>query len=181
MAGRAALLRLVPAILLALLPAACVPPAPLTVTGSLPHQTAHYALVSEDLVSPSARAALAGHLGQLGLTPVEGGSPDLFVSIALADRPLSSGTFTSDAAPPSRTADGWVDRPVKGGLFSRGRREVRLTIRFLSPSGDVRDQFVATEVVARKAAPADLTRMIDAAFNARAAGRFGTVSPSPGG
>ncbi len=145
--------------------AACVPPAPLTVAGALPPPSTSYTIVGEDDLPMPARAALARGLVVHSMMPAASGkSPERLISLTLADRPRSSGTVAGAALPASQRASGWVDRPVKDGWFSKGRREVRLTIRFLSPDGRLREERVAQEIVTRNAPTADMARLIEAAL-----------------
>ena len=144
---------------------ACVPPAPLSVSGALPPPATIYAIVGEDDLSITARAALARGLVVRSMMPAASGKlPERLISLTLADRPRSSGTVAGTALPASQNASGWVDRPVKDGWFSKGRREVRLTIRFLAPDGQLREERVAQEIVTRKAPAADMARLIEAAL-----------------
>jgi hypothetical protein len=143
--------------------AACVPPAPLAVAGTLPPPSTTYAIVGEDGVAKAARQPLIDALATHGLRLVTD-RPDRFVEVTLADRPRASGTVAGNALPPSHNAPGWVDRPVKGGLFAKGRREVRLTIRFLSADGKVREERAAYEVVTRTAPDPDIARLVGAAL-----------------
>jgi hypothetical protein len=145
--------------------AACVPPAPLSVSGTLPPPATSYAVIGEDDLSTPARAALArGLLGHSMMPAASGKVPERLISLTLADRPRTSGTATGTALPASQKASGWADRPVKDGWFSKGRREVRLTIRFLSPDGQLREERVAQEIVTRNAPAADMARLIEAAL-----------------
>ena len=144
---------------------ACVPPAPLTVAGVLPPSATSYAIVGEDDLSIPARAALARGLVVHSMMPAASGkSPERLISLTLADRPRTSGTVGGTKLPASQQASGWVDRPVKDGWFSKGRREARLTIRFLSPDGQLREERVAYEIVTRNAPAADMARLITAAL-----------------
>jgi hypothetical protein len=163
MGKRAALL--LASLTLAAALAGCVPPAPLTVAGTFPPRATRYAIVGEDNLSVSARAALARGLEAhnfVRAAPEE--PPERLISLTLADRPRTSGTVAGAALPASQKAPGWVDRPVKDGWFSKGRREVRLTIRFMTPDGDLREERVAQEIVTRKAPAADMARLIETAL-----------------
>ena len=142
---------------------ACVPPAPLSVSGTLPPPATTYTIIGDDSVAQQARQPLIDALAVHGLRYVTD-RPDRFVEITLADRPRSSGTSIGDTLPASRDASSWIDQPVKGGLFAKGRREVRLTIRFVSPDGAVRETRVAYEIVTRKAPAANVARLVGAAL-----------------
>ena len=144
--------------------AACATTEPRSISGALP-SSGSYSIVAGETVSPVAQAALARALGAHGLKPAEEGQrPDRLVLLTLADRPLASGSFAGDKPPADRKAPGWTDRPLKP-IFGKNRREIRLTIRFLSPDGQVRDQRIATEIVTRKAPAADLPQLIAAALS----------------
>jgi hypothetical protein len=163
---RAAALRQAPAsgLFPALFLAACVPPS-LGITGALPPAATSYAIIGEDDLSAPVRVALARGLAAHNLSPAASGKPpERLVALTFADRPRTSGTVTGTELPASPKAAGWVDRPVKGGWFSKGRREVRLTIRFLSPDGQLREERVAQEVIPHKAPAADMARLIEAAL-----------------
>jgi hypothetical protein len=163
MGKRAALL--LASLTLAAAVAGCVPPAPLTVAGTFPPQATRYAIVGEDNLSVSARAVLARGLSAHNLVPAAPDTPpERLISLTLADRPRASGTVAGTTLPASPNAAGWVDQPVRDGWFSKGRREVRLTIRFLSPDGQLREERVAQEIVTRKAPAADMARLIEAAL-----------------
>jgi hypothetical protein len=143
---------------------ACVPPAPLSVSGTLPPSAiTKYAFIGDDSVSQLARQPIADSLTARGMRWTVD-NPDRLISVTLSDRPRTSGTVAGTALPTSQTAPGWVDRPVKDGWFSKGRREVRLTIRFLSPDGQLREECVAQEIVTRNAPAADMARLIEAAL-----------------
>jgi hypothetical protein len=160
---------------------ACVVPPRLTTTGIPLAGPATYRIIGDDQVSPAAQAALAGALAKRGLTPASSSAPDLFVALTLADRPLATGSFDGSDPPIGRNDRRWTDRPRKAGLFGKGRREVRLTIRFLTPAGVPRDTLVATAVVPRTAPPADMAAMIDTAFRLPVANRAETAIRSPDG
>ncbi|UVO54606.1 hypothetical protein [Sphingomonas sp. SUN039] len=146
--------------------AACVPPAPLKIAGALPPPATSYSIVGEDDLSIPARTALARGLAIHSMMPAASGkTPERLISVTLADRPRASGTAVGTTLPASQAAPGWVDRPVRDGWFSKGRREVRLTIRFLSPDGQLREERVAQEIVTRKAPAADMARLIEAALH----------------
>ena len=142
---------------------ACVPPAPLSVSGTLPPPATTYTIIGDDGVAQQARQPLIDALSVHGLRFVTD-RPDRFVEITLADRPRASGTVAGDTLPESRNAPNWVDPPVKGGLFAKGRREVRLTIRFVAPDGKVRETRTASEIVTRKAPAANIARLVEAAL-----------------
>ena len=142
---------------------ACVPPAPLSVSGTLPPPATTYPIIGDDGVVQQARQPLIDALAVHGLRLVTD-RPDRFVEITLADRPRASGTVAGDTLPVSRNAPNWVDPPVKGGLFAKGRREVRLTIRFTGADGKVRETRTAVEIVTRKAPAANVARLVEAAL-----------------
>ncbi len=145
--------------------AACVAPAPLKVAGILPPPATTYAVVGDDMLSTPARTALVRGLDAHSMMPAASGkAPERLISLTLADRPRASGTAVGTTLPTSKAAPGWIDRPVKDGWFSKGRREVRLTIRFLSPDGQLREERVAQEIVTRTAPAADMVRLIEAAL-----------------
>ncbi len=145
--------------------AACVPPAPLSVSGTLPPPATTYAIVGEEDLSLPARAALARGLVVHSMIPAAAGqTAGRLISITLADRPRVSGTVAGAERLPTPDAPGWVDKPVKDGPFSKGRREVRLTIRFRAPDGQVLEERVAREIVTRKAPTPDMPRLIGAAL-----------------
>ena len=107
--------------------------------------------------------ALATQLELRGLRQVaDEARPDWLVSVAIADRPLSSGGFVGADKP----SDGpvWTDRPRKGGLLSQGRREIRLSIRFLDREGKAHEMLTAVRVVGLRAPPPDGGALVDAAF-----------------
>jgi hypothetical protein len=143
--------------------AACVPPAPMAVAGNVPPPSTTYSILGDDGVAQAVRQPLIDALAARGLryTAVR---PDRFVQITLADRPRTTGTAVGSAAPPKPDVSGWVDRPVKGGWFGKGRREVRLTIRFLSADGKEMEQRSAYEVVGPKAPAPEISRLIAAAL-----------------
>ena len=141
----------------------CVPPAPLSVSGMLPPPTSTFSIVGEEDVAPPVRTSLIDALAGHGLRYTSE-RPDRLVVLTLADRPRTSGTVAGTVVPTPRSTSGWIDRPVKDGWFSKGRREVRLTIRFLSPDGRLREERVAHEIVTHKAPPADMLRLIAAAL-----------------
>ncbi len=143
--------------------AACVPPAPIAAAGDLPPPSTSYSLFGDDGVAQVAREPLIDALAMRGLryTAV---NPDRFVAMTLADRPRMNGTVVGESLPPTPDSAGWVDRPVKGGWFGKGSREVRLSIRFLSPDGRVMEERSAFQIVSRKAPTPDLRRLIAAAL-----------------
>jgi hypothetical protein len=143
--------------------AACVPPAPMAVAGDLPPPATTYSILGDDGVAQAARQPLIDALSARGLR-YAAVRPDRFVQITLADRPRVNGTAVGDVVPPTSDAPGWVDRPIKGGWFGKGRREVRLTVRFLSPDGTMLEQRSAYEVVGRKAPAPDVARLVEAAL-----------------
>ena len=145
--------------------AACVPPEPLSLSGVPPPPATTYALVGEDELPIAARAALARGLVVHGMMPAtQDQAPGRLISVTLADRPRTSGTMAGAAPVAAGGSPGWVDRPVKEGLFSKGRREVRLTIRFRAIDGKVLEERTAQEIVTRKAPAADMARLIGAAL-----------------
>ena len=159
MTGRGAV-RLAPLLLAGTL-SACIPPRPLSVTGMLPPQRTSYTLIDGDLLDPSIRAVLDRELMARGLLPATTASPpERFISISFADRPHTSGTFASDTPPSTRTASGWLDKPQKDGWFAIGRREARLSIRFLGSDGQVREERTGVEVIRRTAPDADMAQML---------------------
>ena len=144
---------------------ACVPPAPLVVAGALPPPETTYTIIGEDELSIAARAALArGLMARSMMPPSKGLAPGRLISLTLADRPRASGSVAGNDLPVTADAPGWTDKPVKAGLFTKGRREVRLTIHFFSPDGRVLEERVAHEIVTRKAPVPDMARLIAAAF-----------------
>ena len=144
---------------------ACVPPAPLVVAGALPPPETSYTIVGEDELSIAARTALArGLMAHSMMPPSKGQTPGRLISLTLADRPRASGTVAGNDLPATPNAPGWIDKPVKGGLFAKGRREIRLTIHFFSPEGTVMEERVAHEIVTRKAPAPDMARLIGAAL-----------------
>lgn len=135
----------------------------MAVAGSLPPPSTTYSILGDDGVAQSARQPLIDALAARGLryTAV---LPDRFVEITLADRPRISGTVVGTSMPKTPDSSGWVDRPAKGGWFATGRREVRLTIRFLSPDGKVLEQRSAYETVRRNDPAPEVSRLIGAAL-----------------
>jgi hypothetical protein len=143
--------------------AACVPPTRMAVAGNLPPPSTTYSIFGDDGVAQAARQPLIDALASRGLR-YSAVRPDRFVEVTLADRPRITGTAVGDTAPPRPDASGWVDRPVKGGWFGRGRREVRLTVRFLSPDGKMLEQRSAYVVVGRRSPVPEIPRLIAAAL-----------------
>ena len=108
---------------------ACVPPAPLSVSGTLPPPSSTFTLIGDDSVAQAARVPLTAALAARGLRSVSENS-DRLVMVTLADRPRTNGAAAGKALPDTPDAAQWVDRPTRGGLFAKGRREVRLTVIF---------------------------------------------------
>ena len=157
-------MRLAPLLLAGAL-TACIPPRPLSITGALPPPQTTYAMVEGSLLAPAVQEILERGLMARGLSPATTAyPPERLISISFADRPHISGTFVSDTRPASRAAPEWLDRPRKGGWFAKGRREVRLSIRFLGSDGRVREQRTAVEVITRNAPDADIVRLLQRAL-----------------
>ena len=162
--GRVALRLALPALLLCGT-AACVPPPALSISGGAARGPGSYAIVDGDAYGPAVQGALAKALAERGLRPADGGGrPDWLVSLSFADRPVASGAFTGTDVPATADAPGWIDRPHKTGPLSRGRREVRLAIRFLDAHGKQHEALEAAQVVTRNAPAADAAALIAAAF-----------------
>ncbi len=148
----------------ALATAACVSPPPLVVVGQVPAGVSRYALIAENMIDADARDALAKALTARGLRPAGEARPDVVIGVELSDRPLASGTVAGTDVPLRRDDPAWTDRPQRSGMFSRGRRAVRLTVRFLQPDGRPLAIMVASETLGRQAPTPSMALLIDRAF-----------------
>jgi hypothetical protein len=152
-------------IFLVLLLAGCVPSAPVSVSGVLPTAKTSYTVLGDEDWPGATRMALGHGLSALGMVPVGADQkPDRLIVLTLADRPRTVGATTATVLPTSRTAPGWIDRPVREGWLCKGRRDVRLTIRFISPDGALREERVVRQELSRRAPAADMARLIEAAM-----------------
>ena len=149
--------------------AGCVPPAPLAIAGQIPTGVSRYTLIAEETIDSDARSALAKALASRGFRAAGTSRPDVVIGVELSDRPLASGTVAGTDVPLRRDDPAWTDRPQRSGMLSRGRRAVRLAVRFLKPDGRPLGMLVASETVTRNAAPASMAALIERALTERPA------------